>query len=151
MERPALALGYIRLDYGVSEDANYVDLKCLYAKGLDDPEIISYWPPIINTYLDGSIGTQYTSFRRGIRFSTVPILDRNDRMKVVYWGGCNTRKIDYNFGAYVATGLSFCPKKSEYELSWINGFSKTKSLVDIECDESTVRALVDGWPNEAVA
>jgi hypothetical protein len=47
--------------------------------GLDDPDTVRFWPPIIYTALDGSKKTQFTGFRRIIKADTDAVALAADR------------------------------------------------------------------------
>jgi len=136
-----LVTGYIRLGY----TAGYVDLKIKSAKGLDDPEYVAMWPAIVNTYIDGSMDTQYKGFRRRIRIDAGVVADRADRIKILNWYLDNDRYIDYDTGTYSALTLKFVPQNPEgFESEWLENLSIGRRYI-FELDECEIRT---SWPDE---
>jgi hypothetical protein len=135
-----VAAGYIRLNYTINA-GSYVDLKVMSIKGMDDPDWFELYPAIVNTALDGSKETQFTSFRRKVRVDCGVVADRNNRIGILYWLLDNGRTIDY--GAYGVgngreTTLPFVPMQTEFENEWIEDCSLMRRFV-LEVDESVVR------------
>lgn len=136
---PNVAAGYVRLNYS----STYSDIKILSCKGIDEPEWVEYYPAIVNTYLDGSKASQFTSMRRRIRIDCGVIRDRALRMAILNWSLDNDRTIDYTVdnGDTIETfsGIAVNPMDPDgYESSWAEGLSFAKKFV-LEVDESIVR------------
>jgi len=137
----AVAAGYIRLNYTPSGGAlTYIDLKVWAIKGMDDPEWFEFFPAITNSYLDGTKDTQFTSFRRKVRVDLGVILDRANRIAVLYWLLDNDRTLDYGVagvGAGAETEKPFVPQFTEYENEWVFDTLLARRFV-LELDESAV-------------
>jgi hypothetical protein len=138
----AVAAGYIRLNYTPSGGSlTYVDLKILSIKGQDDPDWFELFPDIVNTALDGSKESQFTSFRRKVRVDCGVVSSRSDRIAILDWLLDNSRTIDYGVagtGAGAETTLPFVPQQTEYETNWREDCSLMREFV-LELDESVVR------------
>lgn len=115
-----------------------VILPVLSVKGISDPDWIQLWPAIINTYLDGSMESQFTSFRRRVRIDCGVVPLRADRIKILRWYMDNGRTLTY--GSYAA--IPFVPQSSEYENVWEEDFSEARRFV-FELEESVVYQVSD--------
>jgi hypothetical protein len=125
-----VATGYIRLNYS----STYKDFKVLAIKGQDDPDWFEMFPAIINSYIDGNKETQFKSFRRKVRVDLGIVVDRNDRLAILYWFLDNNRTIDYGS----ESALLFVPQQTEFENIWEEDFIGSRHFI-LELDESVVR------------
>jgi hypothetical protein len=133
----AIAAGYIRLSY----NSTSTDFKVLAIVGQDDPDWFELYPAIVNTYLDGTKGTQFQGFRRRVRVDLGVVSTRSDRLAILYWMLDNARTIDYGVagsGAGAETSLPFVPQQTEYQNEWIENCSLMRRFV-LELDESVIR------------
>ncbi len=125
-------------DITVSE---YIDLNSQIEKGMSDPDMYEFFPNIQNNYIDGSIDTQFTSFRRKISFYCGIVSARADRLGILYWMLDNDRQIDYltEYQIPVTPNWHNSGQTSgEYSNSWANDFSGAREFT-FEILEPSVR------------
>ena len=125
-------------DITVSE---FVDLNALIAKGIDDPDMFELFPPIFNEYIDGSLDTQFTAFRKKMSFYCGVVSAQSDRIGVLYWFKDNARQIDYGdlFQVSVVPNWHNSDQTAgEFSNNWINDFIGGREFT-LELLESVVR------------
>ena len=107
-----------------SSVSQFVDLSYLAIRGLDDPDDVEFTPNIKNDYVDFSSDTQFKGVRRLITIDLDVVVNRTDRIALLYWAMCNTRTIDYNTGTYSEAALRVDPQdvKGFFKSTWGNGF-----------------------------
>lgn len=126
----------VTLKYGASQS---VTLRVLSIKGMDNPDWIEAFPPIVNTYLDGTKDSQFQAFRRKVRVETDVVTSRDDRLAILYWYLDNNRTISLNGG----TDYAFVPQTADgFENEWVMDVSIARKFV-FDLDESIVRTT---WP-----
>ena len=133
-------------DITVSE---YTDLPVLTEKGMSDPDMYEFFPPIQNNLIDGTIQEQFTSFRRKIMFFVGVIPARADRLGILYWQLDNNRQIDYLTEYQVPVSPNWhnsSQTTGEYSNTWEQNFSGARSFT-FELLESKVWTPAQGFPN----
>lgn len=131
LSRIIVPIGYVRFYY----NSTHVDIKIRSEKGILSPESYSFYPEIINTYLDGSQESQIQSFIRNIEINLGVVADRNNRLALLYWLLDNDREIGYLLEPHIAV----VPERSDgYENEWIENISLARKYV-IRMQESITR------------
>lgn len=133
-------------DITVSE---YTDLPVLIEKGMSDPDMYEFFPPIQNNFIDGGMQEQFTSFRRKIMFFVGVIPARADRLGILYWQLDNNRQIDYLTEYQVPVSPNWhnsSQTTGEYSNTWEQNFSGARSFT-FELLDSRVWTPTQGFPN----
>ena len=121
--------------------SQYTDLNALVEKGMSDPDMFELFPAIQNNYIDGTIETQFTKFRRKISFYVGVVQNRSDRLGILYWMLDNSRQIDYltEYQVPVTPNWHNSGQTSgEYSNVWEQNFVGARSFT-FEILESIVR------------
>ena len=129
--------------------SQYTDLPVLIEKGMSDPDMYEFFPPIQDPYIDGTMDTQFTSFRRKFMFFVGVVQARADRLGILYWQTDNNRQIDYLTEYQVAVTPNWhnsSQTTGEYSNTWEQDFSGARSFT-FELLESKVWNPSQGFPN----
>ena len=115
-------------------------LEVVVEKGLTKAEDYSFYPPIVNKYIDGSSDTQYKSFIRNANLRTNALTGAQLK-SYLYWAMNLTADavVDYDIEGVQEIGL-LLPAPLEQSAQWYDEFKETPYL-DIKLAEGIARTV----------
>lgn len=129
----------IRLKYIDSAGAIQTEtVEIVSLRGFDDPDSVSFVPPILYSFIDGTRRTAFRGFRRVIYVDFGVIPDESAHRAILAFMQSDTRSVFYNSVGLGYEEIFVLPQQSEYENEWLDECRIGKRYV-LQLTENVIR------------